>query len=295
MELRQIETFLIVAELGGFSRAAEKLGYSQSAVTMQVKQLESELGARLLDRVPRGAVLTEQGRAFAFHAREMMAEAERAVTAVRAEDDGEISGRLRIGSVESIATAVLPGLLARFHARHPLVEMVVSTALVEQLVDGVMDNRLDVLLTMDRELSVPHLERTLLAREDIVFAAAPELADEVGSLHLAELPDVPLVLTETGESYRHELEMQLARLDKRLHPIVETGNTEMLVHLAERGVGVAYLPRFSVEASFEAGTLVELSCDMEPVSLWNQMFIHKAKPPAPALMAFTGLVRERFA
>lgn len=71
MELREIETFLAIVEQGTFSKAAEKLGYSQSAVTVQIKQLEHELGARLFDRVPRGAALTEQGRAFAFHANEI--------------------------------------------------------------------------------------------------------------------------------------------------------------------------------------------------------------------------------
>ena len=102
MELRQIETFLRIAELGSFSRAAEKLGYSQSAVTMQMKQLERELGVRLVDRIPRGAQLTDQGRAFAFYARELMAVSQRAVAAARIDEGDEkgMIGSLRIGGVE---------------------------------------------------------------------------------------------------------------------------------------------------------------------------------------------------
>ena len=79
MELRQVSTFLEVARLRSFSRAAASLGYSQSAVTMQVQQLERELGARLFDRTPQGAELTERGEAFSFHARELVGAARRAV------------------------------------------------------------------------------------------------------------------------------------------------------------------------------------------------------------------------
>ena len=296
MELRQIETLLKIAELGSFSRAAEKLGYTQSAVTMQIKQLEHECGATLLDRMPRGARLTKQGRVFAVHAREAILALERARAAVRVASDGDadLVGTLRIGSVESVATAVLPGLLAQFHQLYPTVELVVSTARVERLAEGVLDNKLDLLLTMERPISFRHLARTLLHEEDIVFAAAPDVARTVGEVHLEGLPRLPLVLTERGESYRFELERLVEERDEQLRPIVETGNTETLVHLAERGVGVAFLPRFAVASSLEAGTLEELDSDIEPVRMWMQLFMHEAKPTSPALAAFVEMLRVHF-
>lgn len=99
MELREIETFLAIVEYGTFSRAAERLGYSQSAVTVQMRQLEQELGVRLFDRVPRGAVLTEQGRAFAFHANEIAGAVHSARRAVAAPTEGahELTGVIRLG------------------------------------------------------------------------------------------------------------------------------------------------------------------------------------------------------
>lgn len=298
MELRQIETFLKVAELGSFSRAAERLGYSQSAVTMQVKQLERELGARLFDRLPRGAQLTDQGRAFAFHAQEMAGVIDRAQASVRVGDekDAEMVGALRIGSVESLSTAVLPDLLVRFHELHPHVELVLKTARLEQLVEGVRANRLDMLVTMDRQVSERGLARTLLREEDIVFACAPKLADRLGPLDMDRLPKIPFVLTEHGESYRFELERQLAERDEQLHPGVETGNTDTLVHLAKRGVGVAFLPRFSVASALRAGELVELEvAGMQRVHMWSQLFVHREKLLAPAVGAFVALLREHFA
>lgn len=294
MEFRQIETLLTVIELESFSRAAARLGYSQSAVTMQIKQLEAELGVRLLDRLPRGARPTEEGRTFAFHAREILAAASRAVASVqqgRHAADGLV-GTLRLGSVESIATAMLPGLIARYHEAYPDVELVVSTARVDELARAALDNRIDLVFTMDRKLSLEGLSRTVLGSEDIVFAAAPSLAGRIGTVRLDALASMPLVLTERGESYRYELECLLAERDERLHPIVETGNTETLVHLAVQGVGVAFLPRFSVASALSAGTLAELPCDFGPLRMWNQLFVHAAKPVTSAMEVFMKMLRE---
>lgn len=299
MELRTIETFIKVAELGSFSRAAEKLGYSQSAVTMQVQQLERELGARLLDRVPRGAVLTEQGRTFVLHAREVLDVAARAAASVSA-DAGQppelVRGTLRIGSAESISTALLPELIVRFHRRYPRVAVVVRTARREQLVEGLRDGSLDVVLTMENKFSAAGLSRTLLRQEEIVFVAPPALAAPLAGepLALADLPQLPFVLTERGESYRYELDRLLAEEDEELVPIAEAGNTETLVHLAERGVGCSFLPRFSVEASLAAGTLELLQVDAPPVRMWSQLFTRKSAWPAAPLAAFTELCQEFF-
>lgn len=292
MELRQVEALLAVAELGSFSRAAEKLGYSQSAVTMQIKQLEHEVGTRLLDRLPRGAVLTQQGRAFAFHARELMAEAGRAVAAVRPDtcDAPEMVGTLRIGSVESVASVLLPRLLAAYHERYPHIELVVRTMHGDRLIEGVRENRLDLFLTTDRLLSARGLTRVVQREEDVVFAASPDLACHVGRVRLDGLALMPLVLTERGESYRYELERLLADRDEQLHPVVEAGGTELLVRLAERGVGVAFLPRFAAADALARGTLVELASELAPIRVWNQLFVHKDKPLDGPLRAFVELV-----
>lgn len=292
MELRQVETLLAVASLGSFSRAAERLGYSQSAVTMQIKQLERELGVRLLDRLPRGAALTREGRAFVFHARELVAVLDRAEAAARLEGDGDVEmvGRLRVGSVESIAAALLPRVLARFHERYPHVELVVRTMRGDQLEDAVRENRLDLFLTTDRLLSVRELVRMVSREEDVVFVANPKMAHSVGEVRLDALTHMPLVLTERGESYRRELEDLLAERDEQLHPVVEAGGTETLVRLAERGVGVAFLPRFAASSALERGALVELASSVQPIRVWNQAFVHKDKPFAGPLRAFVEML-----
>lgn len=295
MELREVRTFLEVAECESFSRAAERLDYSQSAVTMQVKRLERQLGVRLFDRMPNGAQLTERGKVLSFYAHELLGAADRAVRAMR-EPAGalaEVTGTLRMGSVESLSTAVLPDVLVGYHKRHPKVEVVVRTARADQLARWVREGELDLFLTMEHKLSEHGLFRVLLREEDIVFVASPELADELGTLRPERLKYVPLVLTERGESYRLDLERAAAEKDVALRPIVETGNTETLVHLAERGVGVAFLPRFAARASLEAGALAEVPMEgLGPIRMWSQLFVHQEKLVTRSIGAFVDLLRE---
>ncbi len=308
MELRTIETFLAVTTYGSFSRAAERLGYSQSAVTMQIKQLEAELGARLFDRVPRGARLTDEGRAFSFHAHQIAADVARARRAVRGDaEPADLTGTLRIGSVESISTALMPELLVRFTRAHPHAELVVQTTRIDRLVELTRAGEIDLVLTMERPLAIPGFIREVLREEEIVLVAQPGLIARArkeqpgttgsipASLSPAELATLPFVLTERGESYRLELDRALAAYDIALTPVVETGNTETLVHLAERGVGVAFLPRFSVEGALAAGTLELVQSELAPVRMASQLFYHQKKWVSPLMAAFLATVREGFA
>lgn len=304
MELREIETFLAVVEYGTFSRAAERLGYSQSAVTVQMRQLEQELGVRLFDRVPRGAVLTEQGRAFAFHANEIAGAVHSARRAVAAPAEGahELTGVIRLGSAESISTALLPELLISFHERCPHVQVVVSATRREHMVEGLRNNTLDLLLTMERRVCEPGIHVEALRREPVVFVAAPHLVETLrnggaGSERTCSpenLVGLPFVLTERGESYRLELDRLLAERDLAITPLVEAGNTETLVHLAERGVGVTFVPRFSAAAELSRGTLVEMSCDVPAVEMESQLLWHNRKWLAPHLVEFIATTRAFF-
>ena len=106
---------------------------------------------------------------------------------------------------------------------------------------------------------------------------------------------LPFVLTERGESYRLELDRLLAERDVTIEPLVEAGNTETLVHLAERGVGATFVPRFSAANELASGTLVELGSDMSAVRMETQMLWHARKWIAPHLAEFIQVTRRFFA
>ncbi len=303
MEFRNIITFLKVAELKNFSKAAEKLGYSQSAVTVQIRQLEKELGTRLFERLGKGVDLTDSGKEFVFYANELLYTAGQAAESVKRKapgDNGEkMTGVLRIGSAESVLTSLLPDLLMEFHHRFPGVEIIVQTAdRIDTFIERIKSNRLDLLLTLERKAEYPGLVRELLRQEEIIFIipAGWEPKEAPGSLWKKEkVVSLPFALTEKGESYRHELERLLAEFDLGIEAQLEIGNTETIVHMVEAGFGASFLPRFSARKALELGSVRKIETDLPSLTMWTQMYYHKNKWISPQMEAFIRVVREYFA
>ena len=133
MELRQLNTLIRVAQFKSFSRAAESLGYSQSAVTVQIRQLEEELNTRLFDRMGKRIALTTQGEQFLEHAYEVINQVNRARLSLSG--DEELHGRLHIGVIESLCVSKLPAVLRCFWTRHPKVVVRVTTGELEDLIE----------------------------------------------------------------------------------------------------------------------------------------------------------------
>ena len=139
MELRNINTFLHVAELHSFSRAARELDYSQSAVSSQIAQLEEELAVPLFDRVGKTVRLTDAGQTFLHYARTLLTTAQQAKAALQPAP--EASGTLRVAIADSLCSALMPPLLARFHALCPRVEVSLRTATTQEMQDLLSANR----------------------------------------------------------------------------------------------------------------------------------------------------------
>ncbi len=298
MEFRNLVTFLKVAELKNISKAAEKLGYSQSAVTIQIKQLEKELEVQLFERIGKGVSLTDKGKEFIFHANEILR-----VTAVamettkhsHAHEPEQLTGILNIGSVESISTALLPDILIQFHKQYPKVEIVVHTSKKDELINKIHDNTIDLFLTLEQKSLFPNLHRTLLSKEPIIFIA-PIQNDYIkgNKIDLESISKIPFVLTEKGESYRYELERLVSQKDIKLHSQLEIGNTETIVHLVEAGIGISYLPYFSAKNAIQKGTIMEVKNDFLSTEMWIQMFYHKNKWISPQLEALISVIENFF-
>ena len=169
MEVRTAVTFLRVAELQSFSRAAQQLGYSQAAVTVQIKQLEQELGTQLFERIGRRTKLTEHGAQFVPRAMELVEAARKAETFLQ--DQGRAAGSLRIGTAESLFMSTLVPLLPEFHRLCPLVETSVHTGRIADLFDMVRQNDVDLLFFLDKKTDFPEWIKVLERPEPIVFAA----------------------------------------------------------------------------------------------------------------------------
>lgn len=298
MEFRNLTTFLKVAELKNFSKAAEKLGYSQSAVTLQIQQLEKELETKLFERVGKGVVLTEQGQEFLFYVNEIMSTAGQAVQSVqnhgRKKDSREMTGILRIGSVESISTALLPEIVLEFHRRCPKVEMTIATQGRDVLIGQVRDNSLDLFLTLDQRAEYPGLVRETLREEEIIFIMPGQEKSCAPCMDPDTLSRETFVLTERGESYRFELERALAKRGLSVRAQLEIGNTETIVHMVEAGFGLSFLPYFSARRALEAGRVRKVETELPALTMWLQLYYHKNKWISPQMEAFLSVVREYF-
>lgn len=292
MELRMIATFLRVAELQSFSRAAEQLGYSQSAVTVQIRQLEQELNTRLFERIGKQVKLTEEGSRLIPRAQDIL-------KAVQSAKEIGLSperpaGKLRLGTAESLLISVLPPIITEFASLCPHVELSTCTGPITDLFDKVRQNDIDILYFLDRKTNFPDWVKVMEHRESAVFVASASnpLASRK-TLSMEELLREPFLLTEKGISYRYAMEQVLAADGIELHPFLETGNTDVITNMLRKGAGVSFLPRFVVKDYIERGQLAVLPAPFPEIEMWSQLIYHKNKWLTPQMNQFLRLMVKR--
>lgn len=291
MELRNINTFLRVAATQNFSKAAEQLGYSQSAVTIQIRQLEKEVGTALFERIGKRVYLTERGVEFTSYANEIMRVTSQACSF--AKDKKEVDGTIRIGGVESVCTALLPELLFSFHKRYPKVKTVIKSGTTEELMKMAKSNTIDFVFTLDRKICSAEWVRAVQKKERILFVTlAEEVRCEKKQMTIHELVEKPFLLTEHGAAYRYELERLLVDRDLEIFPILEIGNTETIIHLLKKGMGVSFLPEFTVKEKLRKKCLSEIQTDIPVVEMYSQLLYCRNKWVSQEMERFIELVQE---
>ena len=277
MEFREISTFLQGAQHQSFSKAARQLGYSQAAVTIQIKQLEQELGVHLFDRIGKQISLTHQGQIFYQYAISIRNDLERAKNAVS--DPSTLSGKLCLGTIESICASIFPDLLAEYHRLHPEVTISIVTDSPGVLLDRMNENTIDIVYLLDRRIYDNRWCKTLEEPEENIFVASPdhELALVKRELELDEVLRFPFFLTEKDASYRHMLEQYLASINRSVKPFLEIGNTEFIIHMLLKNTGISFLPKFTVQRELQQKQLTALNVRGFQMQTWRQIFYHKNK------------------
>lgn len=292
MEIRNIRTFLRVAELQSFTKAADQLGYSQAAVTVQIKQLEEELGTQLFDRIGKHIKLTEHGTQFMDHAMKVLKAAEDASTFVHKDENP--SGKLRIGSIASLSMGVLPPVLLEFRTLCPQVETSIETSrFVTELLDMMRQNDVDLLYFLDRKLYSSEWIKVFERPETIVFVTYPShpLAGKK-NVPMERLLEEPLILTTRGVSYCDDLEQLLAAKGLELHPFLEIGDTDVIIKLLQQQAGISFLPQYLVQEYLDAGILTMITTDIPVIQMWSQLIYHKNKWITPQMRIFIDLVKK---
>ena len=283
--------YLRVAQLQSFSKAAESLGYSQSAVTVQVQQLENELGVRLFDRIGKTVSITHYGQEFIPYARDVVSAAARAVSFTVEERD--LTGTLRIGTIESIMTASFGEILPLYHEHCPHV----STQLIEgdtkTLSDMLMHNEVDLIYTLDDMGYDAQRIKLFECPQEIVIVASPKHPFAAAKqLKLADLVNEPFVLMPQFNSYRHQFDMELAHQKLSIRPFLELESTSMVMQLLEHNPYLSVLPRYTARRRAEEGRLAILpvtDCHMEQ---WSQLVHHRDKVLTPQIRAMVSVIAQ---
>jgi LysR family nitrogen assimilation transcriptional regulator len=250
MELRSIQYFVQIADEGSITRTAQKLGVAQPALTRHVKQLEAELGAQLLTRLPRGVRLTTPGRDFLEHARKIIAEVARAKERVHGSALTP-QGEVIIGTSPTLAPLLLPGCIARSRQECPLVSLKVTEGFSPQLLDALLTGRLDIAVMTNPPQS-PALRLEPLISESLVVIGPPGARGAVQSFSVAEVSRTPFIITV---GMRAIIDEQLKDFGAALRVEAEIDSIEAIRRLLVAGLSWSLMPISAFHAEITGGQL----------------------------------------
>jgi DNA-binding transcriptional LysR family regulator len=294
MDTRQLQAFCAVVEKKSFSQAAEQLGVTQPAVSLQVRALEQRLGQSLLDRSGRRVEPTEAGRRLYRSAQRMLALEEQLLDEVSA-DDGRLTGTLAIGASTGPGAHLVPLLLCDFQREHPDLHVALSIWDTQTVIDRVVDRQLElgVVGALRRHRS---LEFEPLVRDEIVLAVPPGHDAAGGTISLDELKEETLIVMQEGAGVRQVVEEELRRAGLRLRgvePKLELGLQESVKSAVAAGYGVAFISRTAIEGELSAGGLA--AAQVEGVEPSRQIYIVRARGRSAtrAAEAFLSFAKEK--
>ncbi|MDO5539558.1 MAG: LysR family transcriptional regulator [Eubacteriales bacterium] len=282
MDIKNLVTFIYVAELNSFTKAAETLGYSQSTISFQIKQLESELNVQLFERIHHTIALTEKGREvleYAHRISKLTRELEENM-----QDARVVKGHIRLATADSLCDLLLGKKFLKFRKRYPGIDLKVITAGTEEMFRLINHNEADMILTLDSHIY--NAEYIIVKEERVrthfVAAAQCPLVGQ-GRFSVSQLVDEPFILTEKGMSYRRLMDEKLASMSLEIHPILEIGSTGQICSLIEQGAGISFLPDYVTAREVEAGRMAYLDVEDFEVEVWKQLLYHRDKWVSPQM------------
>jgi DNA-binding transcriptional LysR family regulator len=295
MDTRQLAAFCAVVERKSFSQAAERLGVSQPAVSLQVRSLEQRLGRQLLDRSGRRVEPTEAGLRLYRGAQRLLALEEQVLEDVTGVTEGELAGRLEVGASSGPGETVLPVLLCEFQRLHPAVGVALSVSDTHTVVELVARREVEfgVVGAARRHRSVVFEP---FFRDEVVLACPPGHAFAGRTISLDELRTEPLILMQEGAGVRQVIEDELRRAGIRLRDLetpLELGLQESVRSAVRAGFGVTFISRSAIESDLLAGTIVAATVDgLQPA---REISLVRAAGRATTRVAqgFLAFARER--
>ena len=295
MELKQLRTLLAVAETGSVTRAAQLLHVVQSAVTKQVRTLESELGVDLFQRTRQGMITTDAGQILIASARRVISDLERTETDVRQQKDA-VQGTVRIGILDSVTDLVAEPLVARLSRTHPQIDLQITTAFAGHLREWLYEGLLDASILFG--VSDPGAVRVTPIATEKLWAMAPRdvgLSD-VKPITVRDVAAHPLIVPARGHALRTLIDEATARAHVEPRISVQVNASRLAMRLVAGGHGWTILPAVCFTYGDVAATLSMAPLD-DPQAVRDLILASpRSHRPAPATQVVTnallGLLRE---
>ena len=295
MDTRQLAAFCAVVERRSFSQAAERLGVTQPAVSLQIRALEKRLGTQLLDRSGRRVEPTEAGMRLYRGAQRLLALEEQVIAEVAEEAGEKLEGTFEIGASTGPGGIVLSHLLCELQALHPDLHVVMWVFDTQTIVDRVAARELELGI-----VGAARRHRGVVFepffRDEVVLACPPGHPFAGRTVTLDELRGAGLIVMQEGAGVRQLIEDELQRAGTRLRDLdvrLELGLQESVSSAVRAGYGVTFISRTSIESDLAAGTIA--AARVEGLELQREIFLVRASGRAEtrAARAFVEFARER--
>ena len=294
MDTRQLAAFCAVVERRSFSQAAERLGVTQPAVSLQVRALEKRLGAQLLDRSGRRVEPTDAGWRLYRGAQRLLQLEEQLLDEVAAEGEGALSGELSIGASTGPAAIAVPVLLCEFQSRHPDVKVALEVHDTQAVVELVADRELELgIVGAARRHRAVRFEPFL--RDEVILICPPGHPFAGRTVAIDELRAESLIVMQDGAGVRQVVEDELRRLGTRLRDLdvrLVLGLQESVRSAVQAGFGVTFISRTAVETDLAAGLVAEAR--LEGMNAMREISLVRATSRVPTRVAeaFVAFARE---
>jgi DNA-binding transcriptional LysR family regulator len=295
MDTRQLTAFCAVVERKSFSQAAERLGVTQPAVSLQIRSLEQRLGRQLLDRSGRRVEPTEAGLRLYASAQRLLQAEEQLLEELESDDEGVVTGALELGASTGPGGSVVPVILCEFQERHPDVRVRLSVSDTQTVVAQVADRELELgIVGAGRRHRGVTFEPFF---SDEVVLAVPAAHPFAGkTVTLEQLRGEPLIVMQEGAGVRQVIEDELRKTGTRLRDLdvrLELGLQESVRSAVLAGHGVTFISRLAVESDLATGLLATARVrGLDPV---REIFLVRAsgRSETRAARAFLAFARER--
>lgn len=289
MDLKYLNTFRTIVEEGSFSRAAEKLNYTQSTITFQISQLEQELSVSLFEKIGRRMVLTTAGKHFIPYVDEVLNSVDR--LRYFENDLAECGGDLRIGVAETLLCYNSPSILKKFHRQAPKARLFLRSMNCYDIRDELVNGTLDLgLFYEDVGGFGSNLTTYHFGNYPLVLVASPELKKQYSDFITPDqhIP-IPFIINEPNCIFRQIFEKYLKDKSILLDHTIELWSIPTIKNLVRNNVGVSFLPRFAVQEELDSGELVEIPTEIMDSTISAVCAHHKNKWVSPLMQLFIDL------